>query len=47
LYAQNGGSGIAIISSPSAAASTTGSPTLTMNGSLYVYTFAASGSITF
>jgi hypothetical protein len=36
-----------IISSPQAAASTTGSPTVTTSGSNTVYTFTASGTITF
>ena len=46
-FSTNGGSGVAIVSSLVAATSTTGSPTLIMNGALYVYKFTASGSITF
>ena len=42
-----GGSGIAIVRSGRAAASYTGSPTITMAGSDYVYTFTGNGSITF
>jgi hypothetical protein len=46
----NGGSGIVIIRYPDtydAAASTTGSPTVTTSGGYRYYTFTASGSITF
>lgn len=42
-----GGSGVVIIRSPVAAASTTGSPTITTVGSDTVYTFTSTGSITF
>jgi hypothetical protein len=42
-----GGSGVVIISAPRAAASTTGSPTVTTNAGRTIYTFTASGSITF
>lgn len=48
--AGNGGSGVVIIRYPdtySAAASTTGSPTLTVAGGYRVYKFTGSGSITF
>lgn len=43
----NGGSGVVIISSSSLASATTGSPTLTTNGSNYVYKFTGNGSITY
>lgn len=43
----DGSVGAVIISSTHAYASATGSPTLTMNGALYVYTFTSDGSITF
>jgi len=43
----NGGSGCVIISAPKTAASTTGSPSSTTNGSNYVYIFTGTGSITF
>jgi hypothetical protein len=36
-----------IISSPIAAVSTTGSPTVTTSGGNTIYTFTASGTITF
>ena len=39
--------GVVIIRSPQAAASTTGSPTVTTVGSDTVYTFTDNGSITF
>jgi hypothetical protein len=45
----NGGSGVVIIRYPSAAplaTSTTGSPTVATSGGYRVYTFTASGSIT-
>jgi hypothetical protein len=42
-----GGSGIIIVRNGRAAASYTGSPTITMVGSDYVYTFTGNGSITF
>jgi hypothetical protein len=38
---------VVIIRTLSTAASTTGSPTVTTNGSYNVYTFTSSGSITF
>jgi hypothetical protein len=38
---------VVIISSNIAAASTTGSPTITTSGSNTIYTFTASGTITF
>ena len=43
----NGGSGVVIIRVANAAASTTGSPTLTRPSGDYCYTFTANGSITF
>jgi hypothetical protein len=46
----NGGSGIVIIRYPDnydAAASTTGSPTVTVSGGYRIYTWTSSGSITF
>ena len=49
-YGANGGSGIVILRIPdseSAAASTTGSPTITTAGGYRVYKFTSSGSITF
>jgi len=42
-----GGSGVVIIRALQAAAATTGSPVSTTSGSYYIYTFNASGSITF
>lgn len=42
-----GSGGAVIISSDRAYVSATGSPSLTMNGNLYVYTFTTDGSITF
>jgi hypothetical protein len=42
-----GGSGIVIISSPTAALSTTGSPTITTSGGNTIYQFNSSGTITF
>lgn len=45
--APGGGSGIVIISSPTAALSTTGSPTITTSGSNTIYKFTSSGTITF
>lgn len=42
-----GGSGVVILRSPVAAASTTGSPTVTTDGGFTIYTFTGSGSITF
>lgn len=43
----NGGSGIVIIRTLSTAVETTGSPTITQDGSFNVYTFTGSGSIRF
>jgi hypothetical protein len=43
----NGGSGVVIIRASQAAASTTGSPTITTVGSDTVYQFNGTGSITF
>lgn len=45
--AQQGGSGVVILSCPIAAVSTTGSPTITTVGSNTVYVFNSSGTITF
>ena len=42
-----GGSGIVIVRNGRAAASYVGSPTITMAGSDFVYTFTGNGSITF
>jgi len=36
-----------IVSAPQAAASTTGSPTVTTSGGRTIYTFTANGTITF
>jgi hypothetical protein len=44
---QAGGSGLVIVRNGRAAASFTGSPTITMAGSDFVYTFTGNGSITF
>lgn len=41
-----GGSGVVIISTPIAATSTTGSPTVTTSGANTIYTFTSSGTIT-
>jgi hypothetical protein len=38
---------VIIISAPSAAVSTTGSPSVTTSGGRTIYTFTGSGSITF
>ena len=46
-YAGNGGSGVAIIRTLASASATTGSPTVTTDGSYNIYTFTGSGSITF
>jgi len=49
VTAGNGGSGVVIIAYPTsnlAAASTTGSPTITTSGSYRLYIFTSSGSIT-
>ena len=43
----NGGSGVVIIRTLGTAASTTGSPTITTDGSYKVYKFTATGTITF
>jgi hypothetical protein len=43
----NGGSGVVIIRTVNAVASTTGSPTTTTSGIYTIYTFTSSGSITF
>jgi ATP-dependent Zn protease len=45
--AGSGGSGVAIVRNGRAAASYTGSPTITMAGSDFVYTFTGNGTITF
>jgi hypothetical protein len=48
--AATGGSGVVIVRTPSAATSTTGSPTLTRSGGAtgdYIYTFTGNGSITY
>ena len=42
-----GGSGVVILRTLGAASATTGSPTVTTDGSYNIYTFTASGSITF
>jgi hypothetical protein len=42
-----GGSGVVIIRAPQAASATTGSPTVTTDGSSTIYTFTGTGSITF
>jgi len=47
LLGGNGGSGVVIIRSLNTAAATTGAPTQTTDGSYKIYTFTASGSITF
>jgi hypothetical protein len=46
-YGGAGGSGVVIVRAPQTAASTTGSPTVTTDGSFTIYTFTASGTITF
>jgi len=43
----NGGSGVVILRTLETASATTGSPTVTTDGSYNIYTFTASGSITF
>jgi hypothetical protein len=43
----SGGSGVVIIRAPQAASATTGSPTVTTDGSSTIYTFTGTGSITF
>jgi hypothetical protein len=42
-----GGSGVVILRTEATASATTGSPTVTTDGSYNIYTFTASGSITF
>jgi hypothetical protein len=42
-----GGSGVVILSATKPAVSTTGSPTVTTSGGQTIYTFTASGTITF
>jgi hypothetical protein len=46
-YGGSGGSGVVIIRTLSTAASTTGSPTVTTDGSYNIYKFTSSGTITF
>jgi hypothetical protein len=46
-FVGTGGSGVVIIRTLLTAASTTGSPTVTTDGSYNVYKFTGSGSITF
>jgi hypothetical protein len=49
-YGANGGSGIVIVrylESFDAAVATTGSPSIALSGGYRIYTFTASGSITF
>jgi hypothetical protein len=43
----SGGSGVVILRTTSTASATTGSPTVTQDGSYNVYKFTANGSITF
>lgn len=43
----NGGAGVVIIRAPRVAVSTTGSPTVTTDGSDTIYQFNGTGSITF
>jgi hypothetical protein len=43
----NGGSGVVIVRALVPATSTTGSPSSSTSGSYYIYTFNASGSITY